>query len=78
MHKSFPWFPFLSDRRDIPILLLEETGEFVINLTTKELDLCSGLLRSQGAARDVDKFKELQLTALPAEKVGAPLIAEVR
>ena len=55
--------------------MIEETGEFVINLTTAKLayatDYCG--VRS---GRDVDKFKEMHLTALPAEKVSAPLIAE--
>lgn len=54
---------------------IEETGEFVINLTTKKLtyatDYCG--VRS---GRDVDKFKEMHLTALPAKEVGAPLIGE--
>ena len=55
--------------------ILDETGEFVINLTTKELaratDYCG--VRS---GRDVDKFKETGLTAVEAAKVKAPLIAE--
>ena len=48
------------ERYSYPIL--KETGEFVINLTTKELvyatDYCG--VRS---GRDVDKFKEMKLTA---------------
>ena len=55
--------------------MLLDTGEFVINLTTKELaratDYCG--VRS---GRDVDKFKETGLTAVEATKVKAPLIAE--
>lgn len=55
--------------------ILCETGEFVINLTTKELaratDYCG--VRS---GRDVDKFKETGLTAIPADRVKAPVIAE--
>lgn len=55
--------------------ILDETGEFVINLTTKELaratDYCG--VRS---GRDVDKFKETGLTAVEVTKVKAPLIAE--
>ena len=54
---------------------IEETGEFVINLTTKKLtyatDYCG--VRS---GRDVDKFKEMHLTAVPGNKVSAPLIGE--
>lgn len=55
--------------------ILCETGEFVVNLTTKELaraaDYCG--VRS---GRDADKFKETGLTPVPADKVKAPLIAE--
>ena len=55
--------------------ILMETGEFVINLTTKDLayatDYCS-----VKSGRDVDKFKEMNLTAIPGEKVKAPLIEE--
>lgn len=55
--------------------ILKETGEFVVNLTTKRLaratDYCG--VRS---GRDVDKFKEMNLTPMKSEQVGAPLIAE--
>ncbi|MCC8136645.1 MAG: flavin reductase family protein [Clostridiales bacterium] len=55
--------------------IIRETGEFVINLTTKTLvraaDYCG--VRS---GRDVDKFRETHLTAIPAVHVGAPLIGE--
>lgn len=61
------------ERYSYPIL--KETGEFVINLTTKELvyatDYCG--VRS---GRDVDKFKEMKLTAVPASVVKAPMIGE--
>ena len=55
--------------------IIKETGEFVINLTTKELayatDYCG--VRS---GRDVDKFKEMKLTKGKAFKVNAPLVEE--
>ncbi len=55
--------------------MIKETGEYVINLTTESLaratDFCG--VRS---GRDMDKFKEAKLTALPASKVKAPLIKE--
>ncbi len=55
--------------------MIDETGEFVINLTTEKLayatDYCG--VRS---GKDVDKFKELHLTLEKAEYVSAPLIAE--
>lgn len=61
------------ERYSYPIL--RETGEFVINLTTRELAYATDFCGVK-SGRDVDKFKELGLTALPAEKVGAPLIGE--
>lgn len=55
--------------------MIDETGEFAINLTTEKLvyatDYCG--VRS---GKDVDKFKELHLTPEKAEYVNAPLIAE--
>lgn len=55
--------------------MIRESGEFVINLTTRSLtwaaDYCG--VRS---GRDVDKWKEASLTPVPASKVSAPLIGE--
>ena len=55
--------------------MLEETGEFVINLTTKELvratDYCG-----VKSGRDVDKWKEMNLTPSPSTVVKAPGIAQ--
>ena len=55
--------------------ILKETGEFVINLTTRALvravDYCG-----VKSGREVDKFRTLGLTALPGEQVAAPLIGE--
>lgn len=55
--------------------MIEETGEFVINLTTKELafatDYCGVV-----SGREVDKFEKMKLTPVRAEVVKAPLIAE--
>lgn len=55
--------------------MLKETGEFVINLTTKELTYATDYCGVK-SGRDVDKFKEMNLTPLPATHVKAPLIAE--
>ncbi len=54
---------------------LKETGEFVINLTTRELAYATDYCGVK-SGRDVDKFKEMHLTAVPASKVSAPMIAE--
>jgi len=55
--------------------IIKETGEFVINLVTRDLvraaDYCG--VRS---GRDVDKFQEMHLTKLASQIVGAPGIAE--
>lgn len=55
--------------------IIRETGEFVINLTTEELlyatDYCG-----VKSGRDIDKYKEMNLTPLNSEKISAPGIAE--
>lgn len=55
--------------------IIKRTGEFVINLTTKELakttDWCG-----VKSGRDFDKFKEMKLTPRVGEKVKAPIIVE--
>ena len=61
------------ERYSYPIL--KETGEFVVNLTTRGLAFATDYCGVK-SGRDVDKFKELGLTPLKAEHVGAPLIAE--
>ncbi len=54
---------------------ISETGEFVINLTTKELVFATDYCGVK-SGRDVDKFKEMKLTPIAGEVVKAPLIAE--
>lgn len=55
--------------------LIRESGEFVINLTTKKLaratDYCGVV-----SGKDVNKFEKMHLTPVPAAKVHAPLIEE--
>lgn len=55
--------------------IIRETGEFVINLTTEQLvratDYCG--VRS---GRDVDKYKEMNLSPCPSREINAPGIAE--
>ena len=55
--------------------MLKETGEFVINLTTKELTWATDYCGVK-SGRDVDKFKECKLTPVPAEHIKAPMIGE--
>lgn len=61
------------ERHSFPIL--QETGEFVINLTTRKLVYATDYCGVK-SGRDVDKFKALGLTPLPGEAVNAPLIGE--
>ena len=55
--------------------IISETGEFVVNLTTKKLakatDFCG--VRS---GKDTDKFKEMHLTEFKSTKIDAPGILE--
>lgn len=55
--------------------MIKKSGEFVLNLTTKELVYAADYCGVK-SGRDVDKFRELKLTALPAEQVKAPLIEQ--
>ena len=55
--------------------IIKETKEFVVNLvdekTVKKMDWCG-----VKSGRDYDKFKEMNLTAIPSVKVSAPSIKE--
>lgn len=55
--------------------LIEESGEFVVNIPTLEIlqavYACGSL-----TGRSFDKFKKAHLTAAPAKTVKAPIIAE--
>ncbi len=54
---------------------IEDTGEFVINLTTRRLAFATDYCGVK-SGRDTDKIKDMHLTLLPGEKVGAPLLKE--
>lgn len=55
--------------------LIKQNREFVINLTTQQLvravDYCG-----VKSGRNSNKFKEMQLTAEPANKLSAPILVE--
>jgi len=55
--------------------ILEKTGEFVINLTTKELAYATDYCGVK-SGRDTDKFREMHLTPVQASVVHAPMIGE--
>ena len=55
--------------------MIEETGEFVINLTTEKLAYATDYCGVK-SGRDVDKFEKMHLTPEKADKVKAPMIQE--
>jgi len=55
--------------------LIEETGEFVVNVPSMDLEDEMRLCGTR-SGRDCDKFKETGLTPIPASKVRPPLIEE--
>lgn len=55
--------------------IIKENKEFVINLTTEDLAKATDWCGVK-SGRDYNKFKEMNLTSLKAQKVKAPLIEE--
>lgn len=55
--------------------IIKETGEFVINLTTKDLAYATDWCGVK-SGRKFDKFKEMKLTPEKAVHVNAPIIKE--
>lgn len=55
--------------------IIEETGEFVVNVPTMEIAR-EALFCGRISGTECDKFKEAPLTPLPAKKVRSPIIKE--
>ncbi len=55
--------------------LIEQTGEFIVNVPTKALQKAVYYCGTH-SGRHVDKFKETGLTPLPARRLKAPIIVE--
>ena len=55
--------------------IIKETGEFVVNLTTKELAYATDYCGVK-SGKDVDKFEKMRFTKLASEKINAVAIAE--
>lgn len=55
--------------------IIEETREFVINLTTRALAYATDYCGVK-SGKDTDKIKDMNLHLIPGEKVGAPLLLE--
>jgi flavin reductase (DIM6/NTAB) family NADH-FMN oxidoreductase RutF len=54
--------------------LIEESGEFVVNVATPEqVEMVRKLGSTHG--RDIDKFREFQVATEPSETVGAPRVS---
>jgi flavin reductase (DIM6/NTAB) family NADH-FMN oxidoreductase RutF len=55
--------------------IIKKNGEFVINLTTKDLAFATDWCGVK-SGKDFNKFNEMKLTAVPGSHVKAPLIKE--
>ena len=55
--------------------MIEETGEFVVNLTTEALAYATDYCGVK-SGRNVDKWREMKLTQIKGEHVRAPMVAE--
>ena len=55
--------------------IIKETGEFVMNLTTKKLTFAADYCGVR-SGRDIDKFREMNLTPSESKTVRAPGIAQ--
>ena len=55
--------------------IIKETGEFVVNLVTKDLVFATDYCGVK-SGRDTDKYKEMKLTPLPSQNIKAPGIEE--
>src|SRR5512133_1963438 len=55
--------------------IIKQNGDFVINLTTKELAYATDWCGVK-SGKDINKFSEMNLTPVPAAIVKAPLIEE--
>jgi flavin reductase (DIM6/NTAB) family NADH-FMN oxidoreductase RutF len=70
-----PTLACVISNRNFTFDILTETRECVINIPTAELAR-KVVACGNTSGRVLDKFKKFHLTALPAERVGAPLISE--
>ncbi|WP_372752063.1 flavin reductase family protein [Labilibaculum sp.] len=55
--------------------IIKESGEFVINLTTKDLAYATDWCGVK-SGKDFDKFKEMNLTPGKSKEISAPIIEE--
>ena len=55
--------------------MIEETGEFVINLTTEKLSFAADYCGVK-SGKDVDKWEKTHLTPIPGDVVKVPMVKE--
>lgn len=55
--------------------IIKRTGEFVINLTNEDLAYATDFAGVK-SGKNIDKFKELNLTKIKASKISVPMIKE--
>jgi len=55
--------------------MVRNSRECVINIPTVDLG-AKGVGIGNSSGRDIDKFAEFELTAVPSARIGAPLIEE--
>lgn len=55
--------------------IIKRTGEFTINLVTKELAFATDFCGVK-SGKNVDKFKEMNLTPIKGSKINCPMIEE--
>ncbi len=73
---SSPPMCYISVRRERKSYeIIKANGEFVINLTNEALSFAADWCGVR-SGRDYNKFKEMSLTPVMAEKVNAPIIKE--
>ncbi len=55
--------------------MIEETGEFVINLTTEKLCFATDYCGVK-SGKDINKWKAMKLTKVPGTEVSVPMVGE--
>lgn len=70
---SPPKVAVVIDRNTLTRQLVEASGEFALNVPSRELARLTLAVGSE-SGREVDKFKAHKLAAFAGEKIGAPLL----
>ena len=57
--------------------LLDQTGEFTVNVPVNGMDRKTFAVCGTKSGRDTDKLREAGLTPVPAERIGVPALKEL-